>query len=105
MRIQVVNFNLKDLSHEEFLEMCGGLAPVFSEIPGLVSKLWLANPQTNTYGGVYTWESADAMAAFAQSDLFEQLTTNPHLVNLTATDFSVLDQPSRVTRGVRAAAA
>ena len=36
-------------------------ASVFGAIPGLVAKYWLADPETNTYGGVYLWESREAL--------------------------------------------
>ena len=40
-------------------------------MPGLISKVWLANPATNTYGGVYTWRDRASMEAFARSELFQ----------------------------------
>ena len=56
MHIQVVNFHLNDLSDAEFRGLCDEVAPAFAEVPGLISKVWLENASTNTYGGIYTWE-------------------------------------------------
>ena len=70
MHIQIVNFHLKGLSDGEFRAKCDEIAPLYAELPGLISKVWLANRGTNTYGGVYTWESRAAMEAFAESELF-----------------------------------
>ena len=61
MHIQVVNFHLSDLSDADFRARCDEIAPAFAEVPGLISKVWLANASTNTYGGVYTWEDREAM--------------------------------------------
>ena len=54
MHIQIINFNLKDLSEEDYQAAGEELAPAFADVPGLISKVWLANSETNTYGGVYT---------------------------------------------------
>src|SRR5947209_5085210 len=53
MYVQVVNFNLKDTTEQEYRAVCEQEAPLFGELPGLIAKYWLADPETNTYGGVY----------------------------------------------------
>jgi quinol monooxygenase YgiN len=98
MIIQVVNFNLKDLSDADYRSACDGLAPELARVPGLVSKVWLADAASNTYGGVYTWIDRQAMDAFAQSDFFRAFATNPSFVNITSTVFGILEGPSQVTR-------
>jgi quinol monooxygenase YgiN len=100
MHIQIVNFNLKNMSEEEFLKMCDEVAPAFASVPGLISKVWLADPAKNTYGGVYTWRDRHAMESYTRSDLFKAVATNPHLANLASTDFAVLEGPTRVTHGL-----
>ena len=105
MHIQVVNFNLKGMREEEFRKLCDQLAPAFAEIPGLMSKVWLANAATNTYGGVYTWRDREAMIAFTKTDLFASVVSHPNFSAITSTDFSVLEDPTRVTKGLAAVAA
>src|SRR5689334_11436841 len=51
MYVQVVNFNLKDTTDQEYRALCDQDAPVFGAMPGLIAKYWLADPETNTYGG------------------------------------------------------
>jgi quinol monooxygenase YgiN len=102
MHIQIVNFQLRDVSDARFRELCDELAPAFADVPGLVSKVWLANPATNTYGGVYTWASREAMHDYARSDLFQGVATNPSFADVTATDFEILDGPTGVTHGLTA---
>ena len=96
--IQVVNFNLKGLSDAEYRSACDGLAPELARVPGLISKVWLADERSNTYGGVYTWVDQQALDAFAQSDFFKAFATNPSFANITSMVFEVLEGPSQVTR-------
>ena len=104
MYIQIVNFNLKEMSEAEFRQLCDELAPTFAAVPGLQSKVWLADPATNTYGGVYTWQDRQAMQNYVQSDLFKAVATHPNFINITAKEFGVLEGPTRVTRGLIAEA-
>ena len=98
MIIQVVTFNLKDLGDAEYRTACDGLAQDLARVPGLISKVWLADEASNTYGGVYTWVDERALDAFAQSPLFRAFATNPNFANITSTVFGILEGPSQVTR-------
>jgi len=100
VHIQIINFHLKDLSETEYSAHCDELAPAFAEVPGLISKVWLANRATNTYGGVYTWASRDKMDEYAKSDLFRAVASNPNLAGIISIDFGVLEDPTTVTRGL-----
>ncbi|MEE2888376.1 MAG: YdhR family protein [Planctomycetota bacterium] len=97
MHILIINFNLHELGRDQYEAVCNDLAAVFAAVPGLLSKHWLANEETNTYGGVYVWQDRQAMLDFKASELFGQVGSNPALVNITATDFEVLEAPSKVT--------
>ena len=100
MHIQIINFHLKGVSEAGFRGLCDEVAPAFAELPGLISKVWLANRTTNTYGGVYTWATREAMEEYAKSDLFKAVATNPNLADITSIDFDVLEEPTSVTRGL-----
>ena len=100
MYIQVVNFNLEGVSHDEYCQGCDSVAQHFAEVPGLVSKVWLADAESNTYGGVYIWESKDAYEGYLKSDLFAGVGANPALANIVSKDFDVIEGPTRVTRGL-----
>jgi heme-degrading monooxygenase HmoA len=100
LHIQIINFHLKGISEAEYRAHCDEVAPVFAEVPGLISKVWLANRATNTHGGVYTWASREKMEEYAKSDLFKAVATNPNLAGITSIDFDVLEDPTSVTRGL-----
>ena len=73
-------------------------------MPGLEAKLWLSDPDSNTYGGVYVWADAEAETAFAASDLFATVAAHPNLAHVTSRGFDVLPGPTAVTRGDRSRA-
>ena len=99
MQILIVNFSLDGLSEEEFERSSDELAPAFAAVPGLTSKVWLADRAEGTFGGVYTFESEAALDDYLQSDLFAGVGATPGLVNISVRRFGVLDGPTRVTRG------
>lgn len=105
MHIQIVNFNLKDISDADYRSACDGLAELFARVPGLISKVWLADEQANTYGGVYTWVDRAAMETYLRSDIFSAVAANPNFVNITSRDFDVIEGPSWITRALATAAA
>jgi hypothetical protein len=100
VHIQVINFHLNNLSETGYRALCDEVAPAFAEVPGLISKVWLANGITNTYGGIYAWASREAMEEFSKSELFSAVATNPNLADITSVDFDVLEDPTSVTRGL-----
>lgn len=105
MHIQIVTFQLKDLSEDDYLDLCNQVAPSFAAAPGLISKVWLTDSKGGTYGGVYTWRDRAAMEAFAATDLFAAIANNPNLSALASRDFAVIEGPTAVTRGQAAVAA
>lgn len=101
MHIQIVNFNLNGLSHDEYAALCEQrLGQIFAAVPGLLSKIWLSDPATNTYGGVYVFADKQALDAFQASEIFQMMKSNPTLANLHIKDYGILEEPTRQTRGV-----
>lgn len=99
MHIQAINFNIK-VSGEEYKEGAMELAPVFADLPGLVSKHWLADEATNTFGGGYIWADKKSFEAPVADEVFAAVKDNPDFENVTLKDFSVLDAPTKITRGL-----
>jgi hypothetical protein len=95
--IQIVTFQLAGLEPDAYRAHCESAAPAFTEIPGLRAKAWLANPSTNTYGGVYAWERPEAMAAYLSGPIFGALLANPGIANVTSRDFALLERPTEIT--------
>jgi hypothetical protein len=105
MEILIVNFSLEGITESEYRSVCNDVAPAFAAVPGLVSKVWLADPANGVYGGVYTFENAAAVDAYLASDLLAQVAANPAFVDISVRRFEVLSEPTAITRGLATAAA
>ncbi len=77
MHVQIITFGLKGLGDEEYRSHCEAIAPAFAQLPGLVSKAWLANAETNTYGGVYLWRDRRSMESYGRSDIYGGCSQTP----------------------------
>ena len=98
MVIQVVNFNLEGIGHQDYLGATVDVAPAFKELSGLISKVWLSDEPNNVYGGVYTWENRESMEDYLNSEFYDQvLGSNPNFVNVTYKAYDVLDEQTKIT--------
>ena len=100
MHILIINFNLNNLTHDEYQSICNDVANDFASIPGLISKKWLANKELNTYGGIYLWKNKASMDDYINSELYKSLKDNPCFDNVIARDFDMLSEPSKTTRSI-----
>ena len=102
MQAQLITYQLKDISQAEYLkQMVEPDAPVLAKVPGLISKVWLADEEENAFGGVYLWEDRPAMEAFMHSDLVKAVVSRPFVTNVSSVDFEVNRHASLVTRGLK----
>ena len=99
MHIQVVTFTLDGIDDAAYQAHAEKVAPAFAALPGLRAKIWLANQQTNTYGGIYAFDDPTAMRAYQGGEIFQALQNSPHMIDVAVTDFPVLAGPTKVTRG------
>src|SRR5438034_2019689 len=68
MHAQVITFGLNGITEEQFHEACGADAPTFANLPGLLAKVWLRDPETNTYGGLYLWADQEAYDRYIKGE-------------------------------------
>jgi len=66
----VVRFRLRWIgragwAHAVFRRTCLVNTPLFAGFPGFVTKLWLTDPATGVYRGLYEWDGAAAAEAYA----------------------------------------
>jgi hypothetical protein len=97
MHILIVNFELNGITRDQYENVCSEVASAFAAVPGLISKKWLANEETNTYGGVYLFKDKQAMLDYQNSELYKSIGSNPAFANAKVTDFELLADPSKVT--------
>ena len=102
MQAQLITYQLKDISQAEYLkQMVEPDAPVLANVPGLISKVWLADEEKNSFGGFYLWENKTAMEAFMHSDLVKVVVSRPFVKNVSSVDFEVNQNASSITRGLK----
>jgi hypothetical protein len=102
MQAQLITYQLKDISQAEYLQqMVEPDAPVLANVPGLISKTWLADEEKNTFGGFYLWDNKTAMEDFMHSDLVKAVVSRPFVKNVSSVDFEVNQNASVITRGLR----
>ena len=100
MHILIVRFSLEGLSHADFIASTDEAAQHWAQIPGLISKQWLSSEETNTYGGVYLFESKEAMQTYKDSELCVQLLATPSFTNFDVTDYEMIENASCITGAI-----
>jgi hypothetical protein len=95
--MQVIQFRLAGLAEADYRAHTERVAPVFSKMPGLLSKVWLANAETNTYGGVYTWRDRASLEHYRASEIYAGLLANPGVADVSDREFGILPEPTRIT--------
>lgn len=98
MHTVIINFSLVDMTDERYREVCAELAPAFAELPGLLAKVWLADVDTATYGGVYLFADAGAADAYLASALYRTVRSYPHFTDVTTRRFAVDETTTRRTQ-------
>jgi hypothetical protein len=102
MHAQIITYQLNDISQTEYLkQMVEPDAPILADVSGLISKVWLADEEKNTFGGFYLWESKEAMETFMQSDLVAAVVSRPFVTNVSSVDYTVNEAASKITRGLK----
>ena len=102
MHAQLITYQLSDISQTEYLkQMVEPDAPILANVSGLISKVWLADEEKNSFGGFYLWESKEAMEAFMHSDLVASVVSRPFVTNVSSVDYAVNEAASKITRGLK----
>lgn len=97
MHAQVVTFGLNGITEAQFREACGADAPRFASLPGLLAKIWLRDPETSTYGGMYVWADQEAYERYVKGEVFDAIRTNQNLKDVESRDFGVFEDLSART--------
>lgn len=98
MYVQIVTYNLNGVSEQDYTDIAHQVASQFAAMGGLQAKVWLRNPDSNSFGAVYFWDDREAQERFAASDLFEG--TYPGFANVVSEGYEVYDQLTRATQPV-----
>jgi hypothetical protein len=69
------------------------LTPATGLVPGLISNAWIFNESRSECGGIYLFESREAMRAFVDGPIIANVRNNPALEHLTLRTLDVLENP------------
>jgi len=76
------------------------IANPIAQVPGLVWKLWMINPDSRTAGGVYLFETQEALGRFVDGPIAARINNRPDVDEVVMRVFDVMDAPSRKTRAL-----
>lgn len=68
MIVQLVRYESR-LTHDEVMERFEGRSDRYRGVPGLLQKYYVHYSKTDEYGGVYIWESEDALQKWRDTNL------------------------------------
>ena len=97
---QIFTYHIDLPSKEEYLKnFVDPYAESLAQVKGLISKVWMADFE-NKYASFYLWETKEDMENFMNSPMVAGLAKIPFLKNLTIVDYPVVEEASRITRGI-----
>jgi hypothetical protein len=105
MYVRIVTFRLDGLTAAEYHDRAVGLAPAFTAWPGLLAKVWIADGDAETYGGIYLFADRASADRSRDTGVYRLMAANPAFADLSVREFDVLDEPTAITTSSFAAAA
>ena len=72
MILQIIKLK-SNLPEKELLNKAREREPQFKAIPRLLQKYYVKTGQSGQYGGIYVWESQEALQSFRESDLAKSI--------------------------------
>jgi len=104
-KILQINFRL-NTSTPEYQKLCQSVAQAFAGVRGLRWKIWLLNEGGKEAGGIYLFESDQALNDFVSGPLAAQVKSHPALSGFSAKAYDVMEDVTAITHGpIRAIAA
>ncbi len=98
MYVQIITFNLADMTEQQWREQAERNALKYAECPGLLAKLWMSNTETNTCGAVYLWKDKQSLDEHNHGALAERVRTHPNYRNQSITEYKLHDDLVRKTQ-------
>ena len=104
MYARIITFRLDGLTPDEYRDRAAAIAPAFTEWPGLLAKVWIADVEAGTYGGIYIFADRASADRSRETDLFRGLAANPPFAEVAVREFEVVEEATAITAAVFAAA-
>jgi len=97
-KILQINFKFR-ASTTDYQNLCKSVAEAFAAVPGLRWKIWLLNEHEKEAGGIYLFESEQAVNDYLSGPLVAQVKGNPALYDVSVKAFDVMADVTAITRG------
>ena len=95
MYVQMIEFDRRGLTREEYESFCQDAVPAIAQIPGVIAKLFRADTDSSRCAGIYTFTDREPAEAYLRSDLFQgAIAMNPALANVRTRGGELLDRPT-----------
>ncbi len=75
-------------------------ATAIADVPGLISKTWMADFEGGVFASFYLWNDKESMDSFMASPAIAQVAAEPFLKDLVITAIPVQEEASSITRGI-----
>jgi hypothetical protein len=96
--IQLVTFTLNGPTEAQYHEACQEETSIFADLPGLLAKIWLRDPDTGTYGGLYLWQDRTSYEDYLRSDVFHAIQDDPSFAAVTSRGFEHFENLTKATQ-------
>ena len=99
MRALIINFNLKNLSVEDFKAQAHIDAMIFRNVAGLISKYFIGDDDKNIYGGIYIFKDSESLENYKNGGIFNFLANHENFENFKTHEHDLIDGPSIIAGG------
>ncbi|MFB2934590.1 YdhR family protein [Aerosakkonemataceae cyanobacterium BLCC-F154] len=97
-KILQINFKF-NLSASELKELFSHAVDAIAKFPGLVWKIWIINEDQKEAGGIYCFESQQALSAYLESPIVANLKSHPAISQISVKHFDPVEDLTTTTRG------
>lgn len=97
MEALVITFKT-EASQEAFTAANEENAPVFAAVDGLLAKIWIVDPDSNTYGGIKLFGESAALDAYLESELFKSILEEPSFEDVSYRRYRVIEELTAKTQ-------
>src|SRR5438128_402706 len=98
MPILQINFKL-NVPASLYASGCQAVVEAIAAVPGLQWKIWILNEQEQEAGGLYCFETDQALSDYLNGPIVGGLRNHPAVTNVSAKRFQVIEELTAVTRG------
>jgi len=93
-----INFKL-NVPADLYASSCQGVVQAIADVSGLRWKIWILNEREKEAGGIYFFDTEQALSDYLSGPIVAQLANHPALTDVTAKRFDVMEELTSATRG------